>query len=102
LSEYHEVLKGPKFHFDPDKVASVLDYIEHSGWVVSSAPLSASLPDPDDEPFLEIAISGNADHVVTGNAIHFPYELCQRVKVVSPSDFLKRAVKQKRTKKKST
>jgi uncharacterized protein len=102
LSEYHEVLRRPKFHFDPDKTASILDYIEHSGWVVSSVPLFTPLPDPDDEPFLEIAISGNADYLVTGNAIHFPSELCQGVKVVSPSDFLKRAVKQKKGKKKST
>jgi uncharacterized protein len=102
LSEYHEVLKRPKFRFDPDKVASVIDYIEHSGWVVSSVPLSASLPDPDDEPFLEIAISGNADYLVTGNAVHFPSGLCQGVKVVSPSEFLKRAVKQQKSRKKST
>lgn len=65
-------------------------------------PLSASLPDPDDEPFLEIAISANADYLVTGNAVHFPPELRQGVEVVSPSDFLKRAVKQKKTKKKNT
>jgi uncharacterized protein len=102
VSEYHEVLKRPKFHFDPDKVISILDYIEHSGWVVSSTPLSVSLPGPDDEPFLEIAISGNADYLVTGNAIHFPSELCQGVKVVSPSDFLKHTVKQKKSKQKST
>jgi uncharacterized protein len=102
LSEYHEVLKRPKFHFDPDKVASVLDYIEHSGWVVSSVPLSVSLPDPDDEPFLEIAISCNADYLVTGNAVYLPSELCQGVKVVSPSDFLKRAVKGQKSKRKST
>jgi uncharacterized protein len=101
LLEYHEVLKRPKFQFDPDRVASILDYIEHSGWVVSSAPLSASLPDPDDEPFLEIAISANADYLVTGNAVHFPPDLRQGVKVVSPSEFLKPAVKQKKTKKKS-
>ncbi len=101
LSEYHEVLKRPKFDFDPDKVASVLDYIEHGSWGVSSVPLSASLPDPDDEPFLEIAISGNADYLVTGNAVHFPSELCQGVKVVSPSDFLKRTVKRQKGKKKS-
>jgi uncharacterized protein len=102
LSEYHEVLRRPKFHFDSEKITSVLDYIGHSGWVVSSVPLSASLPDPDDEPFLEIAISGSADYLVTGNAIHFPPELCQGVKVVSPTDFLKRAVKQKRSKKRGT
>ncbi|MCK8602610.1 putative toxin-antitoxin system toxin component, PIN family [Desulfoferrobacter suflitae] len=93
LSEYDEVLNRPKFQFDPDRVASILDYIKHSGWVVSSVPLSASLPDPDDEPFLEIAISANADYLVTGNAAHFPPELRQGVKVVSPSAFLKRAVR---------
>jgi hypothetical protein len=36
LSEYQEVLKRPKFHFDSDKVASTLDYIEHAGCVVPS------------------------------------------------------------------
>lgn len=102
LSEYHEVLERPRFHFDPDKVSSVLDYIEHGGWVVSSAPLSTSLPDPDDEPFLEIAISANADYLVTGNAVHFPSELCQGVNVVSPADFLKCTVKLKKRKKKTT
>jgi putative PIN family toxin of toxin-antitoxin system len=102
LSEYHEVLNRPKFHFDPDKVVSVLDYIDHTSWVVSSTPLSVSLPDPDDKPFLEIAISGNADYLVTGNAIHFPSELCQGVNVVSPADFLKHAVKQQKRKKKTT
>lgn len=94
LSEYHEVLMRPKFHFDPDNIASLLDYIEHSSLAVLSVPLPAALPDPDDEPFLEIAITGNADYLVTGNIIHFPSGLCQGVKVVSPSDFLKRAVKQ--------
>jgi putative PIN family toxin of toxin-antitoxin system len=101
-SEYRQVLKRPKFHFDPDKVVSVLDYIDHTSWVVSSTPLSASLPDPDDKPFLEIAISGNADYLVTGNAIHFPSELCQGVNVVSPADFLKHTVKQQKRKKKTT
>jgi uncharacterized protein len=99
LSEYHEVLRRPKFHFDPDKVATILDYIEHTSWVVSASPLSASLPDRDDEAFLEIAISSNADYLVTGNAVHFPSTLCQGVKVVAPSEFLKHAVKQQKSKK---
>jgi predicted nucleic acid-binding protein len=64
-----------------------------NGWVVASAPLSLPLRDPDDEPFLEIAVSGGADYLVTGNAAHFPPELCQGTKVVSPADFLKRGVK---------
>lgn len=102
LSEYHEVLLRPKFNFDPEKVATILDYIERTSWVVSATPLSASLPDRDDEAFLEVAIAGNADYLVTGNAVHFPSTLCQGVKVVAPSEFLKRAVRQQKSKKKST
>jgi uncharacterized protein len=102
LSEYREVLGRPKFKFDRDKVAAILDYIERHGWVVASAPLSLPLRDPDDEPFLEIAFSGGADYLVTGNAVHFPPESCQGVKVVSPADFLKRGVRRRKGKKHRT
>ena len=45
---------------------------------------------------LEIAVSGGADYLVTGNAVDFPPELCQGVQVVSPADFLKRGVRQRK------
>jgi putative PIN family toxin of toxin-antitoxin system len=102
LCEHREVLERPKFGFDHDKIAPILDYIEHHGWVVASTPLSRPLRDPDDEPFLEIAVSGGADYLVTGNAAHFPPELCQGVHVVSPADFLKRAVKRRKGGKRDT
>jgi len=50
--------------------------------------MTNSLPDPDDEPFLEIALAGNAACLVTGNQSHFPAELCQGLKVLSPNEFL--------------
>lgn len=99
LTEYREVLKRPKFGFDHDKVAAILDYIEHHSWIAASTPLPHALPDPDDEPFLEIAVSGGAAYLVTGNAIHFPASLCQGVAVVSPSDFLKLGVRKQKGKK---
>ena len=89
LSEYSEVLHRPKFRFETDKLVALLDYIEHSGHTVASSPLLQSLPDPDDEPFLEIALSGGAKYLVTGNHAHFPPELCKGVKVLSPAEFLK-------------
>jgi putative PIN family toxin of toxin-antitoxin system len=88
LAEYEEVLDRPKFKFDKEKVAVFLDYIELRGLMVASSPLSRSLPDIDDEPFLEVAIAAQAICIVTGNQIHFPSELCQGVKVFSPADFL--------------
>lgn len=88
LSEYQEVLGRPKFRFDKDKVAALLDHIEHSGLTVASSPLFQSLPDIDDEPFLEVAIAAGATCIVTGNQVHFPAKLCQGVTVFSPGEFL--------------
>lgn len=88
LTEYSEVLYRPKFGFDKDKVAALLDHIQHRGHTVASSPLRHSLPDADDEAFLKAAIAGKAECLVTGNASHFPSKLCQGRKVLSPSGFL--------------
>lgn len=88
LTEYQEVLDRPKFKFDKDKVAALLDHIVHRGVTVASSPLPQPLPDVDDEPFLEVAIAAQAICIVTGNQVHFPTELCQGVMVLSPSEFL--------------
>jgi len=88
LSEYDEVLHRPKFQFRVDRVAALLDYIEHSGTIVASAPLPDPLPDPGDQPFLEVAAAGRAACLITGNHVHFPPARCHEVKVLSPREFL--------------
>ena len=88
LVEYDEVLYRSKFGFDKDKIAALLDHIEHLGHTVASSPLRHSLPDPDDEPFLKVAIAGKAVCLVTGHASHFPAKLCQGRRVLSPREFL--------------
>ena len=98
FSEYEEVLNRPKFKFEKDKVATLLDQIEHCGRIVASSPLAFSLPDIDDEPFLEVAIAGKVACLVTGNSIHFPSKLCMGVKVLSPSEFLNFYKKQQKRK----
>ena len=87
LTEYQEVLDRLKFKFDKDKVAALLDHIEHRGVTVASSPLPQPLPDIDDEPFLEVAMAARSICIVTGNHVHFPSELCQGIMVLSPSDF---------------
>ena len=88
LTEYQDVLARPKFHFDHDKITTILDFIEHCGVIVAASPLKQSLPDPDDEPFLEVAIAARVVCLITGNQVHFPSGSCQGMIVLSPSDFL--------------
>ncbi len=98
LSEYDEVLHRPQFEFRIDKIAALLDYIERSGIIAASALLPDVLPDPNDQPFLEVAVAGQAICLVTGNHAHFPPKLCQGIKVLSPSDFLTFYMKQQKQK----
>ena len=88
LSVYNDVLKRPKFRFAEEKVDALLGFVVFRGQTVASSPLRKPLPDPADEPFLEVAIAGRVACLVTGNRVHFPTRLRQRVKVLSPREFL--------------
>lgn len=102
LSEYHEVLRRPKFQFEEDKIVTILDYVERNGQAVASSPLLTSLPGADDGPLLEVALMGSVEYLVTGNQVHFPYNLCEGIRVISPADFLKLFLKQEVAEKSST
>jgi predicted nucleic acid-binding protein len=48
-----------------------------------------SLPHPDDQPLVEVALAGGARCLVTGNGIHFPADRCMGVPVVTPAELVK-------------
>ena len=88
LGEYREVLTRPKFRFSEESVSDFLDQIENEGMLVASKPLSFSLPDADDEPFLEVALSSEAVALITGNKRHFPKKIYGKTKILFPGEFL--------------
>ena len=88
LHEYREVLTRPRFPFSEDDVDDLLSQIEADGVLISSDPLAGSLPDPDDEPFLAVALAARARCLVTGNLRDFPTDRRQGVLVLSPRQFL--------------
>jgi len=88
LSEYHEVLQRPKFKFNNDHIDTLISFIKHNGQFVSALPLKTSLPDPDDEPSLEVAIAGNVRSLITGNIVHYPSSHREGINILSPSEFL--------------
>ena len=72
LLEYQQVLSRPKFGFAPTDLYQLIFFIKITGLSMSSWPLKIQLPDPKDQPFLEVARAANADAIVTGNMKHFP------------------------------
>jgi uncharacterized protein len=89
VAEYREVLARPRLGIRLAEAAAVLELIEREGIRVVAPPLAIVLPDPDDVPFLEVAVEGGADALVTGNERHLvAMEGDPGVRVVKPAGFL--------------
>ena len=86
--EYREVLLRPEFPFVAHEVEALLEQIRVAGELLAAAHLPATLPDPDDAPFLEVAIAGKVEYLVTGNPRHFPVAGQCGIRVISPAGFL--------------
>ena len=56
--------------------------------VHAALPLHHALPDPDDAPFLEVALAAGAAGVITGNLKHYPARCREGLRVFSPAEFV--------------
>lgn len=88
LLEYRAVLSRPKFSFAPTEVAQLVSQLQALGEIVDvgNPPPSVTAPDAGDEPFIQVAVAGRADAIVTGNRRHFPETI--GVAVLSATDVL--------------
>lgn len=91
LEEYREVLHRAKFAFEKNVIDDFLALIESEGVKVTAAPLNEEFIDNDDIPFLETAVAGLADVLITGNKRHFRIKSkhARQVKIMTPDEFLK-------------
>ena len=91
LDEYRQVLRRPAFGFAQSQVGALLDFIEKDGEHVSTRDLGIVLPDTTDLPFLEVAMMGGADALVTGNLRHFKPKMgSSKVNAYAPHEFVKK------------
>ena len=89
LAEYDEVTARARFGFDEVERRAMLEVLELIAEPVVARPLRLTLPDPDDRVFVEVALAGRADVIVTGNVKHFiPRRGSLAVKVQSPREFV--------------
>ncbi len=90
LHECRQVLLRERFGFEPQGVEALLQHVEQVGRKVIASPLAGhhAAPDPEDCMFLEVALAGEAEAVITGNVRDFPSAIRQGVRVVAPAAFL--------------
>jgi len=89
LAEYTEVLGRKRFGFDRAQTSLLVDLIARTGLMITATPLRRPLPDSDDEPFTEVAVTAHAACLITGNIKHYPPGLLKPVKVLAPEQFLR-------------
>lgn len=88
FEEYRLVLARSRFGFDATRVGEPFSQLDADGVRGATKPLRPRLPDPDVEPFLEVALAVAADGLVTGNVRHFPPSRREGVRVLSPLAFV--------------
>jgi uncharacterized protein len=87
LDEYREVLRRPRFGFEPSAVGAFLNDFEKAAVMVyPTKRISRALDEPDNR-ILECAQAARAHYVVTGNRKHFPFAEFEGIKIVSPAEF---------------
>jgi len=86
LREYEAVLSLRKFRFKKEIIEPLIDFIKHEGSFIAAEPLKIKFKDEDDKMFLEVAKSGDAEYLITGNIVHFPNEQF----IVTPGEFIEK------------
>ena len=80
-----------RFGFMPEEVTALLDFLAAEGEPVLAEALGLELSDPGDVPFLEVAITGKAEALVTGNLRHFEEAAASRdIRLQMPAEFVAR------------
>lgn len=91
LDEYRRVLRRERFPFSGADVRTFLEQVTAVGEHVTAEPWAGDLSDPDDRPFIEVAITGRARSIVTGNRRDFePSRGTHSVTVRSPRELVER------------
>ena len=84
IQEYTDVLSRRKFGFSLELILPLIDFIQNDGVFITAEPIMQPFLDEDDKKFYEVAITGNANYLITGNTKHFP----KKPIVITPTGFL--------------
>ena len=88
-TEYAEVLVRSRLGLHSVTVANWLAQIQSGGEFVTADRIDLRLADPADLAFVEVAVAGGADYLITGNGEHFaPAQASYSIAVLTPREFI--------------
>ena len=91
IKEYLEVLQRPKFSLSSDIVDSIVAFLLHKAEIVVPSELLAVVKaDPKDDKFLEAAVAGKVDLVVSGDSHLLDLKAYRNIPIVTMRIFIDR------------
>ncbi len=92
FGEFKAVLEYPKFSLTTQEIQIIIqeEVLPYFETVEVSEQITGICRDPDDDKFLACAASASADFVVSGDRDLLDLGSYQSIRIISPSDFLKK------------
>lgn len=84
LAECRDVLHRPRLKLAPEKIQAFLSGLRGQ-LMVTPTVVTVTAPDPDDIVFVEAALATVDRTIVTGNLAHYPAEILQDARVLTPA-----------------
>jgi uncharacterized protein len=88
LNEYARVMTYSKFDKIRPAFKKLYFNLIKNSIFLSSIKSPFTLPDPEDEIYLDLAYTANAEAIITGNRKHFPEPDYNGIKILSPREFI--------------
>ncbi|CAG1006756.1 hypothetical protein ANAEL_03454 [Anaerolineales bacterium] len=89
VSEYFEVLNRPKFGLKQETIDRIINYIyQFSEFVVPEEKIRFIEDDPKDDKFLEAAIAGKVDFIVSGDKHLLDLKEFRSIPIITGREFL--------------
>ena len=94
LSEIIRVSNYPKFKFSKEQKERLISLLlEIAEMIEPKNKLNVVKDDPTDNKFIECAVEGNADYIITGDNHLQKLKEHRGIKILNPADFLRKLKK---------
>jgi len=88
LEEYEKVIKRMESGLTPEEIQRWIEIIiSHSTTIEAPLMLKVVDANPDDNKFIECAVFGNADYIISGDKHLLDLKEYEKIKILSPSQF---------------
>lgn len=89
FSEYLDVLQRPKLHLTADVVSAVTGRIQRKAeFVTPTETVAAVQADPTDNKFLEAALEGRANFIVSGDGHLLELKSFREIPIITAREFI--------------